>query len=61
MNVPRKTNSSLLYITVSIMYIFYFLSLYINRIVDLQNSHEEIVLLQNMLRDTLYISKIRIK
>lgn len=43
------------------MYIFYFLSLYINRIVDLQNSHEEIVLLQNMLRDTLYISKIRIK
>lgn len=43
------------------MYIFYFLSLYINRIVDLRNSHEEIVLLQNMLRDTLYISKIRIK
>lgn len=41
------------------MYIFYFLSLNLNRIVvDLRNSH---VLLENKLRDTLYISKIRIK
>lgn len=44
------------------MYIFYFLSLHLNRIfVDLRNSHEEIVLSQNLLQDTLYISEIHIK